>query len=145
MIKQLIGGLVSQMTANGDTFTFVFAERDWMNIKADDEPLPAVYLEMPIVYKTKISKTGFREKTYIGIALFLYKSELDSNPDEDNEVFEKAENAQREFELLLDASEDVKAFTVGDVTQVLHMLDCDVSGVMMPFTVTPTNDDNNCL
>ncbi len=145
MIKDLIGDLVALMVSNDATYSFQFAERDFMNITADDEPLPCVYLEMPISYKTKVSTTGFREKTYIGVALILFKSELGSSPEEDNEVFEKAENAERELELLLDASEDIKSFTIGDVTQVLHLFDCDVSGVLMPFTVTPYVFESNCL
>jgi hypothetical protein len=145
MIQQTISNLVSQMDANGDTFTFLHGDKDWQNIEADEQVFPATYLDMPIRYKTVTSKTGYKEKTYFLTALFLYKSELDDEPLRKYEIFELAEEAQRNFEILIDNDTDnIKSWTVGECYQVENLFNCNVSGVVMPFSVTLVNTDSVC-
>ena len=145
MIQELISSTVGQMTANGDSFSFLHAERDWQNLEADEDVFPAVYLDMPIRYKTVTSKTGYKEKTYFLTALFLYKSELDDTPLQKYEIFELAEEAQRNFEILIDNDTDnIKSWTVGECYQIENLFDCNVSGVVMPFSVTLVNNDSVC-
>ena len=145
-IKQLISDKVALMDANGDSFSFLHSEKDWQNLNADEEILPAVYLDMPIKYRTITSLTGYKEKTYILMILFLYKSELDDSPDMQEQTFLKAENSQQQFEMLLDDdSNNVVSYVAGECMQVLNLFDCNMSGVLMPLEITLRNTDSVCL
>lgn len=145
-IKQLISDKVALMDANGDSFSFLHSEKDWQNLNADEEILPAVYLDMPIKYRTKTSLTGYKEKTYILMILFLYKSELDDSPEQQEQTFVKAENSQQQFEMLLDDdSDNVVSYVAGECIQVLNLFDCNMSGVLMPLEITLRNTDSVCL
>lgn len=145
-IKQLISNKVALMDANGDSFSFLHSEKDWQNLNADEEILPAVYLDMPIKYRTKTSLTGYKEKTYILMILFLYKSELDDSPEQQEQTFVKAENSQQQFEMLLDDdSDNVVSYVAGECMQVLNLFDCNMSGVLMPLEITLRNTDSVCL
>lgn len=145
-IKQLISDKVALMNANGDSFSFLHSEKDWQNLNADEEILPAVYLDMPIKYRTKTSLTGYKEKTYILMILFLYKSELDDSPEQQEQTFVKAENSQQQFEMLLDDdSDNVVSYVAGECIQVLNLFDCNMSGVLMPLEITLRNTDSVCL
>lgn len=145
-IKQLISDKVALMDANGDSFSFLHSEKDWQNLNADEEILPAVYLDMPIKYRTKTSLTGYKEKTYILMILFLYKSELDDSPEQQEQTFVKAENSQQQFEMLLDDdSDNIVSYVAGECIQVLNLFDCNMSGVLMPLEITLRNTDSVCL
>lgn len=145
-IKQLISDKVALMDANGDSFSFLHSEKDWQNLNADEEILPAVYLDMPIKYRTKTSLTGYKEKTYILMLLFLYKSELDDSPEQQEQTFVKAENSQQQFEMLLDDdSDNIVNYVAGECMQVLNLFDCNMSGVLMPLEITLRNTDSVCL
>jgi hypothetical protein len=145
-IKQLISDKVALMDANNESYSFLHSEKDWQNLNADEEILPAVYLDMPIKYRTKTSATGYKEKTYILMLLFLFKSELDDSPGQQEETFLKAENAQQQFEIILDNDADnIASWTSGECIQVLNLFDCNMSGVMMPLEITLRNNDSVCL
>lgn len=145
-IKQLISDKVALMDANNESYSFLHSEKDWQNLNADEEILPAVYLDMPIKYRTKTSVTGYKEKTYILMLLFLFKSELDDEPSQQEQTFLKAENAQQQFEIILDNDADnISTWTSGECMQVLNLFDCNMSGVLMPLEITLRNNDSVCL
>ena len=146
MIQEFIESKVVLMTSNSESYTFGHSEKDWQNINADSQILPCVYLDMPVQYKTKTFASGYKEKTYICTALFLFRTDLGNKPSEQYDIFKKAELAQFEFELLIDADNlNVKEWTVGTCTQVQHLFDTDVSGVIMPFEITFRNTNSVCL
>lgn len=145
-IKQLISDKVALMDANNESYSFLHSEKDWQNLNADEEILPAVYLDMPIKYRTKTSVTGYKEKTYVLMLLFLFKSELDDEPSQQEQTFLKAENAQQQFEIILDNDADnISSWTSGECMQVLNLFDCNMSGVLMPLEITLRNNDSVCL
>lgn len=145
-IKQLISDKVALMDANNESYSFLHSEKDWQNLNADEEILPAVYLDMPIKYRTKTSVTGYKEKTYVLMLLFLFKSELDDEPSQQEQTFLKAENAQQQFEIILDNDADnISTWTSGECMQVLNLFDCNMSGVLMPLEITLRNNDSVCL
>lgn len=145
MIQEIVKAKVSAMAANGDSFTFLHSEKNWQNLEADEATLPAVYLDMPIKYKPVILTGGVFSRAYVCVVLFLYKSELDNDPDEQYINYAKAEAAQREFQLLCENDIDIKSIVVGDCYQILNLFDCNLDGVVMPFTLTPRNSDGVCL
>lgn len=145
-IKQLISDKVALMDANNESYSFLHSEKDWQNLNGDEAILPAVYLDMPIKYRTKTSVTGYKEKTYVLMLLFLFKSELDDEPNQQEQTFLKAENAQQQFEIILDNDADnISTWTSGECMQVLNLFDCNMSGVLMPLEITLRNNDSVCL
>lgn len=144
-IKQLVSDKVALMTSNGETYTFLHSETQFQNLIADEQLLPAVYLDMPMKYTPKIMSTGAFQRTYICVALFLFKSELDDNDIQQEETFVKAENAQREFQIALENDVDnVRDLTVETCVQVQNLFDTNMSGVMMPFSLRMINTDGVC-
>jgi len=145
-IKQLINGHVDNMVSNSESYTFLHSETQFQNLMADEQILPAVYLDMPMKYTPNITITGAFQRTYICVALFLFKSELDDNDTQQEAIFVKAENAQREFQILLENDVDnVRDLKVETCVQVQNLFDTNMSGVMMPFSLRMINSDGVCV
>jgi hypothetical protein len=71
---------------------------------------------------------------------------LDDSPDQQETTFLKAENAQQQFEIILDNdSDNISSWTSGECIQVLNLFDCNMSGIMMPLEITLRNNDSVCL
>ena len=144
-IKQLINAKVLAMNSNSATYKFLHSETQFQNLMADEQLLPCVYLDMPMKYTPTIAITGAFQKTYICVALFLFKSELDDNDTQQEIIFVKAENAQREFQILLENDVDnVRDLKVETCVQVQNLFDTNMSGVMMPFSLRMINSDGVC-
>lgn len=144
-IRQLVADIVSVMDSNSKTYTFLHAESDFQNVIADEQLLPCVFLDMPMKFKPVVTSTGAFQRTYICTALFLFKSELDDSASQKESVYLLAENAQREFQLLLDNKSDyVKDLVVGECIQVQNLFDTNMSGIMMPFSLQMINEDSVC-
>jgi hypothetical protein len=144
-IKQLVSDKVALMTSNNETYTFLHSETQFQNLMADEQLLPCVYLDMPMKYTPKIMSTGAFQRTYICVALFLFKSELDDNDVQQEETFVKAENAQREFQISLENDVDnVRDLAVETCVQVQNLFDTNMSGIMMPFSLRMINNDGVC-
>jgi hypothetical protein len=145
-IKQLISEKVALMDANNESYSFLHSDLDWRNLSADECTFPVVYVEVPIKYRVKTSITGYKQATYIIVVFFMYKSELDNNPDQQEELFVKAENAQKQFEVILDSdSDNIASWVSGECTMFQHITNADLSGVMMPLEITLRNNDSVCL
>jgi hypothetical protein len=144
-IKQLVKGHVDNMTSNSESYTFLHSETQFQNLMADEQLLPCVYLDMPMKYTPKIAITGAFQETYICVALFLFKSELDDNDTQQEITFIKAKTAQREFQIALENDVDnVRELKVETCVQVLNLFDTNMSGVMMPFSLRIINTDGVC-
>ena len=144
-IKQLISSHVALMSSNSETYTFLHSETQFQNLMSDEQLLPCVYLDMPMKYTPKIMSTGAFQRTYICVALFLFKSELDDNDTQQEETFVKAENSQREFQILLENDVDnVRDLTVETCVQVQNLFDTNMSGIMMPFSLRMINAAGVC-
>jgi hypothetical protein len=144
-IKQLVKGHVDNMTSNSASYTFLHSETQFQNLMADEQLLPCVYLDMPMKYTPKIAITGAFQETYICVALFLFKSELDDNDTQQESTFIKAKTAQREFQIALENDVDnVRELKVETCVQVLNLFDTNMSGVMMPFSLRMINSDGVC-
>jgi hypothetical protein len=145
-IKQLISSHVALMTSNGETYTFLHSETQFQNLMADEQLLPCVYLDMPMKYTPMIMSTGAFQKTYICVALFLFKSELDDNDTQQESIFVQAEAAQREFQISLENDvNNVRDLKVDTCVQVQNLFDTNMSGIMMPFTLRMINEEGVCL
>jgi hypothetical protein len=145
-IGQLVSEKVALMDANGDSFYFLHSDKEWQNMKSDEADLPAVYLDMPVKYRVKTSLSGYKEISYIVGLMFLYKTELDDSPEQQEQTLIKAQKAQIQFEILLDNDADnVVSYTSGECLQIPHEYDADLGGVIMPLEITLRNNDSVCL
>lgn len=156
MIYNVIKEIVDAMDANGDSFTFIYSEKGWLNLQADNSSLPIVYMD-PVPYEPKIVSGGHYKRVYAANFLFLY---LDQYEDTDTtftvtdahtqKIIEKAKAAERQFLLRLDKevrSEDPKImrFQIGQAREVRHVLDCDLSGIHLAISIELTNRDSICV
>lgn len=144
MIQEIIEDIVGEMTANGDSFTFLHSEKDYQNIESDELQFPAVYLDMPIRFVPKTVTGGGVEYSFICMVLFLYKSEMDDNPQQRYATMLKCMNAQKNFQILLDNTDAVKSFTVGECYQATNLFDANLDAIAMPFNVVPSEWPSVC-
>lgn len=145
-VEDIIQPIVSAMNANGDSFTFVSASEWTQNTMADDVDLPVVFLTRPHKFNPKIVAGGGYRRRFICNVLFLYKDTFENTPEQRAEIFEKASLAQRDFHVRLDNDfANVKDLTVSDCTEVYHLFDSDISGVMMPFSFEMKENNSVCI
>ena len=147
MILPIFESAVSQMTANGDTFTSLHADKDWQNLVSDESTLPAVYLDMPVRYRPEQMAGGGIKKRYLLVAMFLYKSELDHNPTQRNSRMNKCEAAQINFQNILYSMQgtSIKEFSVGECYQLMNVFDLNADAVVMPFEIVPDEWNAICV
>jgi|GEM_PF-5926349 len=144
-IKQLIGGKVALLTANGETYTFLHSGAEYQNLFSDEAVLPCAYLYMPMKYKPVITTSGMYQVNYICEMVILFKSEIDDNDAQQEEIFRKSEIAVRQFLLLLDSdSDNVRDLVIGEVMQVQYNQDACLSGAYFNFSLRIINYDGVC-
>jgi len=77
--------------------------------------------------------------------VILFKSELDDNDAQQEQIFRKAEIAVRQFLLLLDSDTDnVRDLVIGEVEQVQYNQDACLSGAYFNFSLRIVNYDGIC-
>ena len=144
-IKQLIGGKVALLTANGETYTFLHSETEFQNMISDDAILPCVYLDMPMKYKPVFVQGGHYQMTYICNILVLFKSELGDNDSQQETIFVKAQNVVKQLLISLENDDDnVRDLVIGEVLQVQNLFDTNMSGAVLPFSLRIINYDGVC-
>jgi hypothetical protein len=144
-IKELIKSKVDQMNANGYTYSFLFSEKDYQNVIADESTLPAVFMDMPISFKPTVTLSGGFKRVWFCNLYFLHKSDLQDGEEERDDVFNLAAEAQREFHLILSNDPDIRNLSVDNCSQVQFTFDAVLSGVLMPFSFEWLNNDSICV
>jgi hypothetical protein len=150
IIQELIAAKVAQMTSNGDTFSFLHSEKDWQNLETDEAVLPSVHLDMPVKVTPSIKMGGAIEERYVCTLIFMYKSNLDNNPDQQYDTLKLAHAAMNQFILLVEDDPDNFDTTknvFGEALQVVAypLFDRCVDGIILPFTCVPRNRPNVCI
>lgn len=143
-VESLLSGLVSNMTSNGESYTFYSTSSDIQNTISDDAILPVVFLTRPFKVKPEIVTGGHFKQTYYCNVLILFKDSFENTEAEKNSIYEKALLAQRELHILLDNDSNVKNLVVDICPEIEHLFDADISGVMMPFSFELKNTDSVC-
>ncbi len=148
IIQELIKSKVLQMDANSDTFTFQHSEKDWQNLEADEKLYPAVFLDMPVKVTPIITRGGGIEERYQCVLTFLYKSNLDSDPDDQYATLKKCHAAMNQFVLMVE--DDTENFdttknTFGQAFQAINLFDVNLDAIVLPFTCTPRNRPDACI
>lgn len=153
-IKTFLEDIVeNQLNANGDTYKFKFGDAGWLNLIADEQQLPAVYLYEPIENDDLFFAGGLIQEKYNLLLLILYKEDateeivhdLDSTPEQADVLIQKARNTKNQLLTILRKSEDVKEVINSKTMEFQHKFDLEASGVSIGLQITMNAKQNVCL
>jgi len=139
-LSDFIQALVEQTPYN-----FGRGEQSWQNYLADNEALPAVYLDEPISSKFKIIQGGGVQEVYELKLLILHKSQLDWTPQQYGEVIELARQEARKLTILINESESVKTFADPKILEFKNLFDANLSGVILSSEITFYSNSGICV
>ncbi len=141
-----ISNIVSQMTANSDTFTFEYGKRGYINVLEDELLLPAVIYDTESVFNLNPNQSGYIGESGRPILSFMYKSELDWTPAQHyTNCILPAINAARQFISLCQDSNLIDEISVGDGREFINLLDKNTSGIQFQFTIKLNVNKSVCI
>lgn len=144
-IKELIEGIVSSITVNGDSFTFLHADKGWQNLISDESIFPVVYLDDPIAWKYSFTMGSVLEREYDLKILIGYKTELDFNPEEHQTEVEKAVNCCQQLINSLRQNKDIKIIKDVAGIEFTNAFDVNLSGVILYIKLHHRNSNPICV
>lgn len=138
--------IVKKMTSGNQSFTFLHAPKSWQNLKTDDQALPAVYMDMPVEYNPIELKSGHIDIEYDLKFFFIFPARLDDTPKQQATLFNKALDAQKEFQRRLSNERDIiKKYTPGKAFHIPSQYNRIVGGVVFPCKIMLWDFDPECL
>lgn len=126
-------------------YNFGKGEQSWQNYLADNDALPAVYLDEPISSKFKIIQGGGVQEVYELKMLILHKSQLDWTSQQHGEVIELARQEARKLTILINESESVKTFLDPKILEFKNLFDANLSGVILSSEITFYSNSGICV
>jgi len=147
MIDKVIENvIVKNMTSHENGYTFLHATKSWQNLIANDQALPAVYMDMPIKYESIELASGHIDIEYDLTFFFIFSAALDDTPEQHTTVFNKALEAQKEFQRRLSKEKDfIKKYTPGKSFQIPSEYNRIVGGVVFPVKIILWDFEPQCL
>lgn len=142
--------LVSQLTANGDSFTPIYGTNSWQNVLIDEAQFPVVCYDMPKI-KYETPKSGFIGEVYPLTIYIAYKSELEWTGSQHEDVIEKANTAMREWISRCQNYKDANGNRILEIVsiqtadRVKCVFDVCSSGVMVTMDVKPAINLSVCV
>ncbi len=125
---------------------FYHGTSKWQNLNADKADLDdgIVYLDEPITSDDDLTQGGYIEEAYPLRLMFLKKSKIDWPPTQNKVIISEMRTLRRKF--LNKLQDDAGVRYVSDVvtTDVMNVLDANLSGVLVEVTVTPFNSESAC-
>lgn len=141
MIIQIIEGIANDMG-----LSFYHGREDFQNLIADEESLPALYLDQPITTNYNLSESGYTVASYPIKMMLMYKSELDWTPiQHDTNCITPAEAKLREFINRSNNHTSIESITAISSIEFINLLDVNVSGVSLDITLTLRNNYSVCV
>lgn len=150
MIETYIENIVDAIETDGGGFTFLHSSRDWQNLQADELTSGKyIFLDFPVQGEPVYTNAGALVDNYTLVALFLYKTNLDDTNEQIKTAVNKAHDARKEFILRVkEAEHDSDAFfrntSFGKWSEIEHLFDTDLSGVIQPFNIQTRPVPANC-
>jgi hypothetical protein len=117
-------------------YNFGRGEQSWQNFLADNETLPAVYLDEPITGTFKIIQGGGIQEVYELKLMILQKSQLDWTPEQHAVVIDLARQQARKLTILINESESVQSFQNPKILEFKNLFDCNMSGVVLTSEIS---------
>ena len=140
MIISIVNEIVTDMS-----LPFYHGTTQFQNLIADEQTLPAIYLDQPITANYNLSQSGYTSATYPINVLFLFKSELDWTPEQhDTNCIQLAETKIREFINRCEANPAFDSVSNISSTEFINLFDCNVSGKTLSLTLQVNNQYSVC-
>lgn len=125
---------------------FYHGNTQFQNLIADEQTLPALYLDQPITNDYNLSESGYVSATYPIKLMFIYKSELDwTTTQHDVNCIQPAETKIREFISRCQVNSLVDEISSISGYEFINVFDCNVSGKGLDITLQVNNTDSTCL
>jgi len=125
---------------------FYHGNTQFQNLIADEQSLPAVYLDQPITNNYNLSESGYVSATYPIKLIFLYKSELDwTTTQHDTNCIQPAEIEIREFISRCQLNDSIDSIDSMTAYEFINIFDCNVSGKGLDITIQLNNTDSTCI
>lgn len=125
---------------------FYHGSSDFQNLIADEQILPALYLDQPITNNYNLSESGYVSATYPVKLMFLYKSELDWTPSQhDVNCMQPADIKIREFINRCQSNSSIDLISDISGYEFINLFDCNVSGKGLDITIQMNNNSSICL
>jgi len=141
MIISIVNEIVTDMS-----LPFYHGTTQFQNLIADEQTLPAIYLDQPITANYNLSQSGYTSATYPINVLFLFKSELDWTPEQhDTNCIQLAELKIREFINRCELHSGIDLITNISSTEFINLFDCNVSGKTLSITIQLNNTYSTCI
>jgi len=141
MIISIVNEIATDMS-----LPFYHGTAQFQNLIADEQTLPAIYLDQPITANYNLSQSGYTSATYPINVLFLFKSELDWTPEQhDTNCIQLAELKIREFINRCELHSGIDLITSISSTEFINLFDCNVSGKTLSITIQLNNTYSTCI
>lgn len=125
---------------------FYHGSTQFQNLIADEQTLPALYLDQPIINDYNLSSSGYISATYPIKLMFLYKSELDyTTTQHDTNCIQPAEAKIREFISRCQENTSIDLITNINGFEFINIFDCNTSGKGLNITIQLNNTDSVCI
>jgi len=138
----IIQAIIAAMTGSP---TFIYGDAGWNNFKGDNTAsFPVVFLNEPLMSNDTLHQGGYYEEEYPLQMLFLKKSKLSWTPEEHHVVIDAMRTLRREFVNRLQDNAAVNTLTGFSTTDVINVMDLNLSGVLIEFNCKLFNTESNC-
>jgi len=145
-IKEILKDIVENtLNIGGDSFRFYHGDENDINLETDEQTFPFVALLSPVKNKNITVASGAIYEKYILHLFFLYKSELDWNPEEHEVVIQKARLAKNQFLSILNKDSRIRSFEESDSIEVFNKTDVNLSGIYLMLSATPQINNSVCV
>lgn len=127
------------------SLSFYHGRDDFQNLNADEESLPALYLDTPLRNSYAIAQSGYISDTFDVSLVFMYKSELDWTPEQhDTNCIQLAEEKIREFLVYCQDNDNIEEITNINGLEFINLFDTNVSGKILNLTIKLYNTYSVC-
>lgn len=125
---------------------FIHGTESYHNLVSDNINLDnkVVYVDEPIISDDDLKQGGYYEERYDVKMLFLGRSQLDWNSEQQQEIISQCRALRKKFIHELEKNEDVRFIDNIRTTDVMNVLDVNLSGCMVTLYVTPLNPEGYC-
>lgn len=125
---------------------FIYGAKSWLNIQSDDANIDnaLIYLDQPLESSDTFHTSGYLEEMYILRMFFLEQSDIAWNPEEHNEVIQRMRTLRSKFINKLEQSDKIHHITNITTTDIINVLDVNLSGAIVEIGVIPFSTYTNC-
>lgn len=144
-VKQIIEEVVADLKT---MFTFVFGDKGYQNIEADNLTAPFFFMDDDFQVSTTIAESETQINSFgISVGIYFENKGIDDLPTEKWELKTQALATKHEFLYKLQNREEVQEINsiTGNIIGLPAAKDNYLTGIDLTFTVTLTDRHNYCF